>query len=144
MSIRTTLNPSLVLMFCVTVGGCASSLETHAGHAISGRAYNGAIERNEYDAYCKDGRCDQPPKFLGGNAPIYPSFLQQQGVTGSVTLTFALASDGIPADIRVVTATRQEFADAAVFAVKSWRYRPAKLKGQPVEMTFSQTIPFTL
>jgi len=134
----------LALALAAAVCGCASSLRTPAGEDISSRAYNGAIQRNEYDVYCQDGRCDQPPVFLGGKAPVYPAALQRQGITGSVTLTFVIASDGVPRDIHVVAATRQEFAEAAVLAVRSWRYRPAMLKGRAVEMTFGQSIPFEL
>ena len=143
MRIRRSIHCGLALIVCAVLCSCGATLDTRAGHAISERAYNDAIERNEYDVYCADGRCDEPPKFLGGDAPIYPADLQRQGVTGSVTMTFVLAADGIPRDITVVSATRQEFADAALTAVRSWRYRPARLKGQVVEMTFNQTIPFT-
>ena len=143
MRIQPSIHLGIALIACAALFGCAGTLKTRAGHAISERAYNGAIEKNEYDDYCADGRCDEPPKFLGGDAPIYPADLQRQTVTGSVTMTFVLGADGIPKEITVVSATRQEFADAAVIAVKSWRYRPARLKGQAVEMTFNQTIPFT-
>jgi outer membrane biosynthesis protein TonB len=38
----------------------------------------------------------------------------------------------------------QEFVQAAIEAVKEWRYKPTKLNGNPVEVVTTVTINFTL
>jgi TonB family protein len=51
---------------------------------------------------------------------------------------FVVAPDGTPQGIQVVKSTHPEFADAAVNAVKTWKFTPAQKNGQyaPVKMRF--------
>jgi len=64
------------------------------------------------------------------NADIsYPRALAQAGVAGSVTAAVWIGSLGIVDSVEVVSATRQQFAEAVKGTVKNWRFRPIGRNG---------------
>jgi len=54
-----------------------------------------------------------------------------------------IQKDGLIGDLRVVSGPPM-LADAAVEAVRQWRYRPYLLNGQPVEVRTTVNVVFTL
>ena len=58
--------------------------------------------------------------------PVFPDGLRQEGVPeGHVTLAVGCDAGGVPTDILVLTATHPKLADAAVQAVREWRFTPS-------------------
>ena len=77
--------------------------------------------------------------------PIYPADLQVQGVEGTVLLNAVISKEGVPLSVGVRnTAVNQEFADAALDAIRQWRYQPTLLNGEPVEVITTVTVDFRL
>jgi TonB family protein len=63
-----------------------------------------------------------------------PSTFTKERQGGTTTVAFRVLPDGSVADVSVVTSSGQDTLDTAVRAcVATWRYRPAKRQGQPVE-----------
>ena len=62
----------------------------------------------------------------------YPKIAKQTGAKGTVTLNATIGADGNIKKVKVVSG-HPMLANAAVEAVKQWRYRPTLLNGQPVE-----------
>ena len=62
----------------------------------------------------------------------YPKIAKQTGAKGTVTLTATIGKDGNIKSVKVVSG-HPMLTNAAVEAVKQWRYRPTLLNGQPVE-----------
>ena len=52
-------------------------------------------------------------------------------------------ADGTVGDVRVLQGD-EPFVSAALAAVKSWRYEPARLNGQPIAVYREIRIPFKL
>ncbi|WP_068769019.1 TonB family protein [Termitidicoccus mucosus] len=77
-----------------------------------------------------------PPKILSMTKPKFPSGFASLDVKGSAVVEFVVAENGTPQGIQVVKSTHPEFADAAVNAVKTWKFTPAKKNGQstPIRM----------
>jgi TonB family protein len=77
--------------------------------------------------------------------PEYPAELQQAGVQGTVVIQGIISKDG---DVRAIavmsTNTDPRLAELALNAFKQWRYQPALLNGQPVEVRTTVSIDFTL
>jgi len=67
-------------------------------------------------------------QLINQRRPSYPPAARAAGVTGSVELHFTIAPDGRVQNIRVVKGN-DLLANAAVEAVKQWRYRPAQRDG---------------
>ena len=64
--------------------------------------------------------------------PIYPTLAKTAGVSGSVELQFTITTDGRVRDVIAIEGNRM-LIGAAVQALQSWRYQPARLNGIPVE-----------
>jgi peptidyl-prolyl cis-trans isomerase A (cyclophilin A) len=75
--------------------------------------------------------------------PVYPIDAKRAGVQGTVVLQATIGTDGSVKDLRVVSGPEM-LQQAAVDAVKQWRYRPYLLNGQPVEVRTTINIIFTL
>jgi periplasmic protein TonB len=71
--------------------------------------------------------------------PGYPLGLASV-MTGKAVVVFTVRKDGRVADAAVVEADDGLFGEAAVAAVRKWRFRPAEVKGVPVDCRL--TLPF--
>jgi len=85
-----------------------------------------------------------PPRLMPGNVvPPYPPEARAARKTGVVLLKIVVFADGTVGDVRVVDG-EEPFVTAAKEAVKSWRYEPARYKGQPIAVYREIRIPFEL
>jgi protein TonB len=77
--------------------------------------------------------------------PVYPGFLQAQGVEGTVLLSALISKDGIPTSLKVLkNPGNEEFVTAALNAVGQWRYQPTLLNGEPIEVLTTIQVDFKL
>ena len=76
-------------------------------------------------------------------APQYPPEAGRARIEGAVVLMAVIGKDGSVEDVRVESGL-PILAQAAIDAVKQWRYRPYLLNGEPVEVDSRITINFTL
>jgi periplasmic protein TonB len=76
-------------------------------------------------------------------APQYPPEAGRQRIEGTVVLTAVIGKDGIVRDVRVESGLPL-LAQAAIEAVKQWRYKPYLVNGEPIEVDSHITINFTL
>jgi protein TonB len=76
--------------------------------------------------------------------PVYPPAARRAKIAGTVYLDVIVQRDGTVGEITVVDSTRtgSGFEDAAMTAVKDWRYRPALRDGQPVDASILVRIDF--
>lgn len=75
--------------------------------------------------------------------PQYPSEAGRARIEGTVVLMALIGADGTVKDVRVESGL-PILAQAAIDAVKQWRYKPYLIDGQPVEVDSRITINFTL
>jgi TonB family protein len=74
---------------------------------------------------------DIPPDALTKRVePIYPPIAKAAHITGTVTLEFTITTTGDVADIKVRSGPAM-LQQAAIDAVKQWKYRPLLLNDQP-------------
>jgi len=60
----------------------------------------------------------------------YPPALRDSGVTGLATVAFVVGTDGATRDVRLVSASREEFGEPALSAVRAMRFTPGELAGR--------------
>ena len=84
-----------------------------------------------------------PPQKIHHVAPAYPSIARSARVSGIVILDATIAEDGSVQDVRVLRSIRL-LDDAAVDAVRQWRFTPTLLNGQPVRVLMTVTVSFAL
>lgn len=75
--------------------------------------------------------------------PQYPPSAREARVQGNVVLNALISKDGTIANVQVISGPGQ-LTDAAVQAVKQWRYKPYYLNGQPVEVQTTINVNFSL
>ena len=76
-------------------------------------------------------------------APQYPPEAGRARIEGTVVLLAVIGIDGSVRDVRVENGL-PILAQAAIDAVKQWRYKPYMINGEPVEVDSRITINFTL
>jgi protein TonB len=84
------------------------------------------------------------PKRVSGPNPIYPKIAQAAKVQGMVILEATITKEGNVRDIKVLRPQPMGMTDAAVEAVKNWKYSPPLLNGVPVDVIMTVTVNFAL
>jgi len=75
--------------------------------------------------------------------PIYPRLAAQARIQGTVVLEAVIAKDGAVHDLHVISG-HPMLVEAAMEAVRQWRYRPYLLNDEPVEVDTQINVNFTL
>src|SRR5205085_67657 len=76
--------------------------------------------------------------------PAYPQMAKIARVQGAVVLAAIIGKDGTIQNLHVVSTASPLLNQAAIDAVRQWRYRPYILNGEPVEVDTTVTVNFTL
>jgi len=76
-------------------------------------------------------------------APTYPPEAGRARIEGTVVLLAVIGKDGSVQNVRVESGL-PVLAQAAIDAVKQWRYKPYLLNGEPIEVDSQITINFAL
>jgi len=74
-------------------------------------------------------------------APIYPPLAKQARIQGDVVLEAEISREGDVTNLKVVSG-HPLLIDAALTAVRQWKYKPTLLNGQPVIVISHITVPF--
>jgi periplasmic protein TonB len=81
--------------------------------------------------------------LLQKTTPIYPPIAKAARVSGTVVLQATISRSGSIENLRVVSGPAM-LQQAALDAVKTWRYRPYLLNNEPVEVETTVNVIFTL
>lgn len=76
--------------------------------------------------------------------PVYPAEAKASRLQGSVVMHAIIGKDGNIQSADVISSPSPLLSQAAIDAVKQWRYRPYLLNGTPVEVDTQITVNFTL
>jgi protein TonB len=83
-----------------------------------------------------------PPKELSSNLlPDFPSDMRAKGQEGMVILKIVVEADG---SVSKVMRGEEPFVGAAIAAVRTWRYEPALVDGQPTAVFRIVKVPFRI
>jgi TonB family protein len=81
--------------------------------------------------------------LLARVVPKYPEDAWQQRIEGPVVLNTLVGTDGSVRELKVISGNH-ELLQAAVDAVRQWRFQPHRLKGEPAEFETQITVNFSL
>lgn len=90
---------------------------------------------------------EDPPEPLNPIPPEYPEHIKRMQIQGTVILEVDIFKDGTPGNIKIkrsVLAGPGGLDEAAVNAVRRWRFQPGKSGGKPVDTTVIIPIEFIL
>jgi len=101
-------------------------------------------------------KATMPKPDAGNKPPGYPEALRDAGITGEVVVKIHIHRDGTVKGAKILrkkssattedekAAAEKAFVAAVIAAVRTWKYEPAKLDGEPISIWFPVTLPFTL
>jgi protein TonB len=81
--------------------------------------------------------------LLDKTVPQYPEIARAARIQGTVVLQATIAKDGTIQNLRVIDGPPM-LQQAAMDAVRSWRYKPYLLNGEPVEVETTVNVIFNL
>jgi len=80
--------------------------------------------------------------LISAPKPQYPPLARAARVTGVVLLQATISKQGTIEDLKVITG-HPLLNEAAMEAVRQWRYKPQLLNGQPIEVITTITVNFS-
>jgi protein TonB len=83
------------------------------------------------------------PIVIHREQPLYPAIALRGHMQGSVTVQCIVNRSGEIRDVEVVHSTFGAFDEAAINAVRRWRFTPGMLGGKPVDTIFELTVNFS-
>ncbi|MBI4875442.1 MAG: TonB family protein [Acidobacteria bacterium] len=87
----------------------------------------------------------QATKLVAQTRPLYPPACKAEGVAGTVLLRAVISMEGSLLNVTPVNRlVDARLVEAALDAVRTWRYQPTLLNGQPVEVITEIEVNFTL
>jgi TonB family protein len=109
---------------------------------------------SNYQAQYGQRNSDAKPQRIGGMVtaanlinpvrPIYPAALRIAGVQGTVKFEAIIGKDGTLMDLQMINSPDASLTQAALDAIKGWRYKPTTLNGEPVEVQTIIDVNFML
>ena len=84
-----------------------------------------------------------PPVKIRDVSPVYPELPRLARVEGQVVIEAVIACDGRRGGDPGI-AVDAVFAEAALAAVRQWKYRPTLINGRPVPVVLTVTVTFRL
>jgi TonB family protein len=87
---------------------------------------------------------DRKARLINHTEPRYTDEARAKGIEGKVVLGFTIDHDGIPQNIQVKRSLYPSLDQAAIEAVRDWRFQPAMKNGQVVSMWTEAEINFSL
>lgn len=82
-------------------------------------------------------------KLIFRPSPDYPPEARHARITGIVRLDVVIGRDGTVLTVKLISG-HPLLAEAAIAAVRMWRYQPTLLNGEPVEVASEIDVNFTL
>ena len=86
----------------------------------------------------------QQPQLIKKVEPPYPELARRSKIQGVVILEAVITKEGNVEEVKVLRSLHPMMDQAAVNAVKQWKYKPAMLNGKPVKVYFTVTVNFKL
>jgi TonB family protein len=89
------------------------------------------------------------PEMMAGNRisgenPTYPPEARKKKIQGTVVIDTTVSKEGAIDDLHVVKTPDPSLAESALKAVRTWRYRPYLLNGDPVAVQTTVNVTYCL
>ncbi len=92
----------------------------------------------------EDGKTDEDAVPMFTPAPQYPQRARDLGVEGLVEIIFVVGTDGKVISIESLNSPHTSFNQEVRKVLSSWKFKPAKNQGVPVQVRKKQVIEYRL
>ncbi len=96
-----------------------------------------------FDSISNLGQLDREPKLINRATPVYPESMKKAERSGFVIVDFFIDPSGNVKAPGIKMATNDEFAIAALAAVKEWKFEPPMKRGKPIYARVKQQFNFS-
>jgi protein TonB len=131
-NMRRAITAILLAISCIAVIGAEKKVQ---GPADIEAWFAGALEFS---------KVDKKPVSKQNAGPMYPSELKQKKIEGEAVVDLCIEPDGKVRVAVIKSATHPKFGEAALEAVKQWRFSPAIKDGKPVRVRTLAPFSFAL
>lgn len=76
--------------------------------------------------------------------PAYPETARARGIEGNVVLAATIGPDGTMRAVKIIKSSDPAFETPTLDSILQWRYKPTLLNGQPIEVTTTISVNYTL
>jgi protein TonB len=84
------------------------------------------------------------PEEVDRVVPRYPAIARRAGVQGAVVVRGIVRRDGTIDDVEIIKDLPYGLGESARGAVMQWRFRPATVHGEPIDVYYTVTVNFRL
>lgn len=130
--------------------GAAPVISNSAASEVDSSALSGvatsqapalAVPSVQPESSVKIGGDVREPRLISSVLPVYPLGARQAGVEGDVIVNTTIDKNGNVVGVKVLSGPPM-LRQAALDALRRWRYEPSRLNGQPVAVEMQVTIKF--
>jgi protein TonB len=136
-------DPSAMGMQGGVPGGVAGGSMAGVLGGVIGGAGGGPPPPKPMQSRIRQGGAVQAALLVNKVQPVYPPLARQTRASGTVRLHAIIAKDGSVQQLEVLSG-HPLLVQAALDAVRQWRYRPTLLNGEPVEVDTTIDVIFSL
>jgi TonB family protein len=84
------------------------------------------------------------PKLTKAPPPVYPYIATLAPAEGEIWVGFVVEADGNVIRVEALVDPENSFAQAAINAVKQWKFKPGTIEGAPAQFMYTVPIRFSL
>jgi protein TonB len=136
-------DPSALGMTGGVPGGVAGGSMGGVLGGVIGGAGGGPPPPRPTQTRIRQGGAVTAASLINRVQPVYPPLARQTRVSGTVRLHAIISKDGSVQQLEVMSG-HPLLVQAALDAVRQWRYRPTLLNGEPVEVDTTIDVIFSL
>jgi protein TonB len=127
-------------------GFAASGMEGLGGGGVAGNVFNG--QNAPRVKVAAPSKISISAGVAGGlliqkTSPVYPQIAREARVSGTVVIQATISKTGVIENLRAVSGPTM-LRQSALDAVKTWRYKPYLLDGDPVDVETTVSVTFSL
>jgi protein TonB len=127
-------------------GFAASGMEGLGGGGVAGNVFNG--QNAPKVKVAAPSKISISAGVAGGlliqkTAPVYPQIAREARISGTVVIQATISKTGMIVNLRAVSGPTM-LRQSALDAVKTWRYKPYLLDGDPVDVETTVSVTFSL
>jgi protein TonB len=112
---------------------------------IAGKETSGRVDERATATRAAESEPIFNANYLNNPAPYYPASAKRKGVQGKVLLSVVVKTDGTPASVEISRSSgSSDLDEAALDAVRSWKFVPARSKGQFVQASVIVPVEFKI
>lgn len=81
------------------------------------------------------------PRLISSVLPVYPVIAKTAGIQGDVVIEAVIDKSGTPTNLKLISGPAM-LRQAALAALRRWKYEPSRLNGEPIAVKMLVTIKF--